>query len=48
MPELLSAALKSKLSWAELKKDSSEDEKQKMKDLISKLTHFSQILYEKS
>ena len=48
MPELLSAALKSKLSWNELKNEGKNGENQKIKDLIDKLSNFANILYEKS
>ena len=48
MPELLSLALKSKLSWNELKNEGNNGENQKIKSLIDKLSHFGDVLYEKS
>ena len=48
MPEILAAALKSKLSWKQVRKKSDEIEERKMNNLIAKLSHYADILYEKS
>ena len=48
MPELLALALKSKLSWNELRNQGNNGENQKIKGLIDKLSHFGDVLYEKS
>lgn len=48
MPELLSLALKSKLSWNKIKNQGNDGENQKIEGLINKLSHFGDVLYEKS